>query len=172
MTETKILLVDALSLPLAAQVHAQAWRQSHRDFCFPEFVEMHTAERQKEYLRQKQREGDPRPVCAAANAEQGLGNRIAPLCRRAVRTAGLFVDTGKQSGGQTALSAQRFSGDRPCGEWGQAGPNRTVSLPPLPLAEKRRCRRWRRSRGKRVKSLEKQGREREAPPCKQAGFRL
>ena len=57
MTETKILLVDALSLPLAAQVHAQAWRQSHRDFCFPEFVEMHTAERQKEYLRQKQREG-------------------------------------------------------------------------------------------------------------------
>ena len=171
MTETKILLVDGLSLPLAAQVHAQAWRQSHRDFCFPEFVEMHTAERQKEYLRQKQREGcrlyllwapspagvvavspqrgDPRPVCAAANAEQGLGNRIAPLCRRAVRTAGLFVDTGKQSGGQTALSAQRFSGDRPCGEWGQAGPNRTVSLPSLPLAEKRRCRRWRRSRGKR-----------------------
>lgn len=57
MTETKILLVDALSLPLAAQVHAQAWRQSHRDFCSPEFVEMHTAERQKEYLRQKQREG-------------------------------------------------------------------------------------------------------------------
>ena len=57
MTETKILLVDALSLPQAAQVHAQAWRQSHRDFCSPEFVEMHTAERQKEYLRQKQREG-------------------------------------------------------------------------------------------------------------------
>ena len=28
------------------------------------------------------------------------------------------------------------------------------------------------SRGKRVKSLEKQGREGEAPPCKQAGFRL
>lgn len=194
MTETKILLVDALSLPLAAQVHAQAWRQSHRDFCSPEFVEMHTAERQKEYLRQKQREGcrlyllwAPSPAGVVAVSPKGVIQDLYVLPQMQNRGLGtvLLRFAAEQCGQQAFLwilennqGARRLylrNGFRETGRvenGGQAGPNRTVSLPPLPLAEKRRCRRWRRSRGKRVKSLEKQGREREAPPCKQAGFRL
>ena len=38
-------------LPAAAEVHAAAWRESHREICSPEFVEAHTAQRQAAYLR-------------------------------------------------------------------------------------------------------------------------
>ena len=35
----------------AAEVHAAAWRESHKSFCSPEFVALHTTERQEKYLK-------------------------------------------------------------------------------------------------------------------------
>lgn len=43
--------VDAGSLPIAARVHAESWRASHRSFCSAEFVALHTPERQAAYLQ-------------------------------------------------------------------------------------------------------------------------
>ena len=190
MTETKILLVDALSLPLAAQVHAQAWRQSHRDFCSPEFVEMHTAERQKEYLRQKQREGcrlyllwAPSPAGVVAVSPKGVIQDLYVLPQMQNRGLGtaLLRFAAEQCGQQAFLwilennqGARRLylrNGFRETGRVENGGRLAQIELS-LSRGRKKRCRGWRRSRGKRVKSLEKQGREREAPPCKQAGFRL
>lgn len=48
-----IIPVDQTNLMEAAAVHAAAWRDSHRAFCTPEFVEQHTTERQAAYLQRK-----------------------------------------------------------------------------------------------------------------------
>ena len=48
-----IVPVDKTNLYEAAAVHAAAWRESHRAFCSPAFVEAHTAERQAAYLQRK-----------------------------------------------------------------------------------------------------------------------
>ena len=40
-------------LETAGQIHAEAWRDSHRAFCTPEFVALHTPERQSRYLADK-----------------------------------------------------------------------------------------------------------------------
>ena len=48
-----IVPVDRTNLSYAAAVHAAAWRESHRVFCTPEFVEQHTTERQAAYLQRK-----------------------------------------------------------------------------------------------------------------------
>ena len=48
-----IIPVDQTNLSEAAAVHAAAWRESHRAFCTPEFVEQHTTERQAAYLKRK-----------------------------------------------------------------------------------------------------------------------
>ncbi len=48
-----IIPVDQTNLSEAAAVHAAAWRDSHRAFCTPEFVEQHTTERQAAYLQRK-----------------------------------------------------------------------------------------------------------------------
>ena len=37
----------------AGRVHAVAWQDSHRRFCTPEFVALHTPERQARYLAEK-----------------------------------------------------------------------------------------------------------------------
>ncbi len=50
---TMIVPVDASNLADAAAVHAAAWRASHCAFCTPEFVALHTAERQAAYLQTK-----------------------------------------------------------------------------------------------------------------------
>lgn len=42
--------VDDTNVSAAAEIHAAAWRQSHKDFCSETFVEQHTAQRQKAYL--------------------------------------------------------------------------------------------------------------------------
>ena len=52
-----IVAVDETNLFQAATVHAIAWRDSHRAFCAPDFVELHTPQRQQEYLRQKMDDG-------------------------------------------------------------------------------------------------------------------
>ena len=48
-----IVPVDQTNLYEAAAVHAAAWRESHRAFCTPAFVEAHTTERQAAYLQSK-----------------------------------------------------------------------------------------------------------------------
>ena len=48
-----IVPVDNSNLTDAAAVHAAAWRESHRAFCSPGFVELHTTERQAAYLQRK-----------------------------------------------------------------------------------------------------------------------
>lgn len=52
-----ISLVDATNIQLAGFIHSAAWKESHRAFCRPDFVEMHTPERQTEYLRNKLENG-------------------------------------------------------------------------------------------------------------------
>ena len=52
-----IVPVDETNLLEAAIVHAISWRESHRSFCSGAFVEQHTPERQREYLREKMAAG-------------------------------------------------------------------------------------------------------------------
>lgn len=51
--ENVILAVDKTNLVQAAVVHAISWKESHRSFCTHDFIEMHTPERQQEYLLNK-----------------------------------------------------------------------------------------------------------------------
>ena len=41
----------------AANIHSISWKESHRHFCTPEFIEMHSPKRQLEYICDKMREG-------------------------------------------------------------------------------------------------------------------
>ena len=50
---SRIIPVDKTNLYDAAAVHAAAWRESHRAFCAPAFIEAHTTERQAAYLQRK-----------------------------------------------------------------------------------------------------------------------
>ena len=52
-----IVAVDETNLFQAAVIHAISWKESHRSFCAPDFVEMHTPERQQEYIRKKMDDG-------------------------------------------------------------------------------------------------------------------
>lgn len=45
--------VDQTNLLQAATVHAISWRESHRSFCPVDFVDLHTPERQREYMLKK-----------------------------------------------------------------------------------------------------------------------
>ena len=49
--------VDDRNLTQAAEVHSVSWRESHRSFCTPEFVALHTPERQRDYIRGKMEAG-------------------------------------------------------------------------------------------------------------------
>lgn len=53
----KIILVDKTNILQAALIHSIAWQESHRAFCAPDFIEKHTPERQREYLRGKMSDG-------------------------------------------------------------------------------------------------------------------
>ena len=48
-----IIPVDETNLLQAAAVHSMAWKESHRAFCSPEFIERHTTDRQRAYLHRK-----------------------------------------------------------------------------------------------------------------------
>ena len=41
----------------AATIHSISWKESHRAFCTPDFIETHTPDRQREYLRNKMNNG-------------------------------------------------------------------------------------------------------------------
>ncbi len=48
-----IVTVTENNIVQAAMIHSVSWQASHKAFCSPEFVQMHTPERQLKYLRQK-----------------------------------------------------------------------------------------------------------------------
>ena len=52
-----IQLVDNRSLEQAAEIHATAWRESHRPICSEEFIALHTTERQIGYLEGRMENG-------------------------------------------------------------------------------------------------------------------
>lgn len=52
-----IIPVDETNISRAALIHSVSWKESHRAFCAPGFVEAHTPERQLEYIRGKIRDG-------------------------------------------------------------------------------------------------------------------
>lgn len=56
--ETSVIIpVDEKNLFQAATVHSISWKESHRAFCTPDFIEMHTPERQRDYLNGKMNSG-------------------------------------------------------------------------------------------------------------------
>lgn len=52
-----IVLVNENNIQKAAEVHSLSWKESHRSFCTPEFVEEHNPEHQGIYLRSKIQQG-------------------------------------------------------------------------------------------------------------------
>ena len=52
-----IVPVDETNLLQAATIHSISWKESHRAFCAPDFIETHTPDRQREYLRNKMNNG-------------------------------------------------------------------------------------------------------------------
>jgi GNAT superfamily N-acetyltransferase len=48
-----IIAVDETNLLQAAEIYSISWKESHRSFCTPDFVEMHTPESQQVYMRNK-----------------------------------------------------------------------------------------------------------------------
>ena len=52
-----IVPVDETNILQAAMIHSLSWKESHRAFCMPGFIEKHTPERQREYLQNKMNGG-------------------------------------------------------------------------------------------------------------------
>ncbi len=52
-----IVPVDEANLSQAAFVHSVSWQDSHRSFCTPAFVSLHTPDHQREYLAGKMKGG-------------------------------------------------------------------------------------------------------------------
>ncbi len=52
-----IVEVDCTNIDQAAAVHSVSWKESHRSFCSSDFIDLHTPERQREYMERKTREG-------------------------------------------------------------------------------------------------------------------
>ena len=48
-----IIPVDETNLLQAATIHSISWKESHRAFCTPDFIDIHTPDRQREYLSGK-----------------------------------------------------------------------------------------------------------------------
>ncbi len=60
----------------AAKIHSISWQASHRSFCEKEFIEKHTAEHQKAYIREKISKGssffilyNPQPIAVVSVLE-------------------------------------------------------------------------------------------------------
>ncbi len=52
-----IITVDESNIQKAAFIHSVSWQDSHRSFCSPDFISLHTPEHQREYLREKMGRG-------------------------------------------------------------------------------------------------------------------
>ena len=66
-----IQLVDKHTLQQAAEIHAIAWRESHRSICSEEFIALHTTERQIGYLQRKMESGAD--IYLLFNSGKGVG---------------------------------------------------------------------------------------------------
>ena len=49
--------VNEQNIDIAAAIHSESWKESHRAFCAPDFVELHSLEHQKDYLLEKMKAG-------------------------------------------------------------------------------------------------------------------
>ena len=49
----KCIKVDKTNIKQAATIHSISWQESHRSFCSEDFVNLHTPERQRGYLKKK-----------------------------------------------------------------------------------------------------------------------
>ncbi len=52
-----IVPVDLTNIIQAAAIHSISWKESHRDFCSHDFIELHTIEHQQKYLYKKMQSG-------------------------------------------------------------------------------------------------------------------
>ena len=52
-----IIKVDCSNVADAAKVHSISWKESHKAFCTPDFIQMHSPERQQNYLQEKMDDG-------------------------------------------------------------------------------------------------------------------
>jgi len=52
-----IISVDQANLLQAATIHSISWQDSHRAFCTPDFIDLHSPDRQLEYLNSKMNSG-------------------------------------------------------------------------------------------------------------------
>ena len=48
-----IIEADQTNLLQAAVIHSVSWQESHRAFCSPDFIELHTPDHQLEYISKK-----------------------------------------------------------------------------------------------------------------------
>ena len=48
-----IIPVNDQNIAAAATIHSISWKESHRAFCTPAFIEIHSPERQLQYMRDK-----------------------------------------------------------------------------------------------------------------------
>ena len=46
-------IVTTVNIDIAAQIHSISWKESHKSFCTEEFVQAHTVERQKQYIKKE-----------------------------------------------------------------------------------------------------------------------
>ena len=67
-----IVAVDKTNISQAAAVHSVSWQESHRAFCSPDFVEMHTPERQQRYLSRKMEKGSRLFLLLAGDTPAGI----------------------------------------------------------------------------------------------------
>ncbi len=52
-----IIPVNDRNITAAAAIHSISWKESHRAFCTPDFIEIHSPERQLKYMRDKMNNG-------------------------------------------------------------------------------------------------------------------
>lgn len=52
-----VVAVDQENISEAAAIHSASWQESHRSFCSPEFIALHTPQHQEAYLREKMDNG-------------------------------------------------------------------------------------------------------------------
>jgi GNAT superfamily N-acetyltransferase len=52
-----IIEVSDDKITLAAKIHSESWKESHKSFCRIDFIEQHTVEHQEEYLRSEIKSG-------------------------------------------------------------------------------------------------------------------
>ncbi len=48
-----IVEIDGTNIEEAAKIHSVSWQESHRAFCTPDFIELHSPENQRVYLEEK-----------------------------------------------------------------------------------------------------------------------